>query len=227
MSVGVAQPEAPIEEGSAFTEMPVDLAAQIVFGMQRLGDDTEGHGFVARLQAEQPVHGRRPLHMAAGEVPAPDAAARQGLGQFLGQRAAVLARSCRSEIPEGAREQHEHETRQDEERDLETCPAPPIGERRSDRLDESQLRVGLRHIANRDDGVGAIEQRDAQDASLGPERGERLLGPQDGEKIARVRAVERRAALDVALGVGEEGGPAGGSRASGQARRERALPVGA
>ena len=45
------------------------------------------------------------------------------------------------------------------------------------------------------------------------------------EQIAALGAIKRRAGLDVALGVGEEGDAAVGGRALGQARGERALPI--
>ena len=227
MSVGVTQAEATVEQGGAVAEMPVDRAAQIVLGMQSLRDGPERHGFVARLQAEQPVHRRRPMHMAAGEVPAPDAAAGQRLGQLLGQGPRVGARGGRREVPQAAREERKHQPGQDEERDFEPRGLPPSGERGADRLDESELRVGLRHVAHGDDGIGAVEQRQPQHAGIGPERGERLLRSQNGEEIARVRAFERRAGLDLALGVGEQDGTAVGGRAFGHARRQCALPIGA
>ena len=63
-----------------------------------------------RLEPEQAVHRRRPVHVAAREVPAPDAAARQRLGQLLGERAVIgRARPRRGEIPQAAREQGEHQ----------------------------------------------------------------------------------------------------------------------
>ena len=86
VAVGVAQPEAAVEHRGALAEAPVDLAAKIVVGMQGLGDGTKGHRLAARLKAKQAIHGRRPVHVTARKVPAPDTATRQRLGQLLGKR---------------------------------------------------------------------------------------------------------------------------------------------
>ncbi len=109
MPIGMTEPEGLVEDGNAVAEMPVDLAAEVVLGMERLGDGTESHGLAGGLQAEQPVHRRRPVHMAAREVPAPDAAAGQRFGQLFGEGIFVLAPGRGGEIPEAAREQCEHE----------------------------------------------------------------------------------------------------------------------
>jgi hypothetical protein len=65
------------------------------------------------LEAKHPVHRRRPLHMTAREVPSPDAAAGQRLGELLGPRLAILAFALdrRSEMPEAASKKREHQPR--------------------------------------------------------------------------------------------------------------------
>ena len=75
MAVGVPQPEALIEEGDSLAKVAVELRAQVVVRMQRLSQDAKGHSVGGRLQAEQAVHRRGPVHVAAREVPTPDAAA--------------------------------------------------------------------------------------------------------------------------------------------------------
>ena len=65
--------------------MPVDRAAQIVVRMQRLAIARKAMALVARLKPEQAIHRRRPMHVAAREVPAPDAATGQRLGQLIGE----------------------------------------------------------------------------------------------------------------------------------------------
>ena len=43
--------KALIEGAKPVAEMTVELALEIVFGMERLGDDAEGHGAARRAQA--------------------------------------------------------------------------------------------------------------------------------------------------------------------------------
>ena len=173
--------------------------------MQRLGDGAEGHGLAARLKTEQPVHRRRPVHMAAGEVPAPDAAAGQRLGQLLGERAVIRARRRRARDTRG-RPPSSASTRPVQTRRVisrlasrrQSASAAPTG------WMKASCASVCGDVAHRDDGVGAVEQRQAQHAGLGAEGGERLLRPENGEQIAGARAVERRAGLDLAFGIGEE-----------------------
>ena len=141
--------------------------------------------------------------MAPREVPAPDAATRQSLGQLLRERAVIGARGPRGEIPQPARQQGEHEASQGEQGNFQARRAAPLRQRRIDRLDEGELRVGLRHIADRDDGVGSVEQREAQHAGLGAKRGEWLLGAENREQVPHVRTAERRTRLDRAFGIGQ------------------------
>ena len=203
VTVGVAQPEAAVEHRRALAETPVDLAPQIVVGMQSLGDGTEGHRLTGRLEPEEAVHRRGPVHVAPREVPAPDAATRQRLGQLLGERAVIGARGARGEIPQPARKQGEHEAGQGEQGNFQARRAAPLRQCRIDRLDKGELRVGLRHIADRDDGVGSVEQREAQHPGLGAKRGEWLLGAENREQVPHVRTAERRTRLDRAFGIGQ------------------------
>jgi hypothetical protein len=143
--------------------------------MQRLSNRAEGHGLVAGLQAKHSVHRARPVHVAAGEVPTPNTAAGQRLGQLSGKGAFIRARGGWREIPQAAGEEREHQAGQDQQRDFETGGPPPVGQRSAHRLDECQLRVGLVDIAHGDDGVSAVEQRQAQHAGFGAERGQGLL----------------------------------------------------
>ncbi len=179
VAVGVAQPEAAVEYRRAFAQTPIDLAPQIVVGMQGLGDCPERHRLTGRLKPEQAVHRRRPVHVTPREVPAPDAAPRQRLRQLLGKRAVVGARGGRGEIPESSREQGEHEAGQGKQGNFEARRAVPLGQRGVNRLDKGELRVGLRYIADRDDGVGAVEQREAQHAGFGAKGGQWLLRTQN------------------------------------------------
>ncbi len=95
-----------------------------------------------------------------------------------------------------------------------------------DGLNEGQLRAVLRHVAHRDDGIGAVGERQAQDAGIRAEGGQRLLRAENGEKVGPLHTVDRGAGLDVSLRLGEKDGPAVAERALGQARGERALPIG-
>jgi hypothetical protein len=49
MSIGVAEPEDAIDERDAIAEVAIDLAAQVIFGVKRLGDEAERHGLAGRL----------------------------------------------------------------------------------------------------------------------------------------------------------------------------------
>src|SRR5215472_12475025 len=102
MSIGMAQPKAAVEQWDAVAEMAVDLAAEVILGMQCLGDETERNGFAGRLQAKHPVHRCRPLDVAAREIPPPVAAAGKSLGEFLGQGTIVLAPNRRPEMSKAA-----------------------------------------------------------------------------------------------------------------------------
>jgi hypothetical protein len=227
MSIGVAEPEDAIDERDAVAEMAIDFAAQVVLGMKRLGDEAERHGLAGRLKAKHPIHRRRPLHMTAREVPSPDAAAGQRLGELLGPRLAILAFACehRSEMPEAACKKRKHQPRAKQESDLKPRCASPIGERLVDRLDESELRLGLRHVADGDDGVGAIHELDLKNTGISAENGQGLLGPENCQQVAGQSAVERRLGLDVAVAIGEEHRATLGSGAFGQARSECSLPA--
>ena len=181
MPLGVAEAEALVEGANSFTEVPVELASQIVVGMQRLGDHAERHGPVEGLEPEQPIHGRRPVDMAACEVQAPDAAAGQCLGQLFGEASGACGGRRRGEIPEAAGEQGQQQSRADEESDLEPRVAPPVEERLVNGLKKGQLRVAFGDVADGDDGVGAVGEGQAQHAGLGAESGERLLRAKNGE----------------------------------------------
>ena len=174
MTGGMAEAEAAVEEGESVAQVPVDLAAEIVFGMERAGDDAEGHGLVVRVEAKQPVHWRRPVHVAAGEIPAPYAAAGQRLGQLARKRAAHRSRRGGSEIPKSAGKEREHETGEHEKRDLQPRSLPPIGKGRVDRLDERKLRVT--DVAHGHECIGPVRQSETQDAGLRPEGGEEAAG---------------------------------------------------
>ena len=56
MSVCMAQAEALIEFASAVAQVAINGGAEIVIGMQRLGDGAVGHGLVERHPAEDPIH---------------------------------------------------------------------------------------------------------------------------------------------------------------------------
>ena len=225
MAVGVAQAETLIEGRKPIAQMAVELALEIVVGMERLGDHAEGHGLAGGLEPKQPEHRRRPVHVAAGEVQAPEAAAGKRLGQLLGEAVGRLRGRGRGEIPQPACEQRKQEAGADEEGDLEPGVAPPIEQRLVNRLEKGQLRVGLGDVADRDDGIGAVEQGEAEHAGLGAEGGERLLRSENGEQIAGARGAERRTRLDIALGIGEQGITPVSGRALGHARGERGLPA--
>ena len=125
MSVGMAQAEALIEFASAVAQVAIDGGAEIVIGMQRLGDGAVGHGLVERHPAEDAIHRARPMHVPAREVPAPDGASGQGLGEVTGH--VVLFPRClrRGEVPDAAAEEREHEPGADEQRNLEARVTPP------------------------------------------------------------------------------------------------------
>ena len=74
----------------------------------------------------------------------------------------------------------------------------------SEVLKEGDLRVLLRQVTNRDEGVGAVGERQAQHAGARAECGERLLWPQDREQARALRGHHRRPRLDIAVGVGKE-----------------------
>ena len=88
------------------------------------------------------------------------------------------------------------------------------------------MRIGLRHVAHGDDGIGIVEKGDAQHARIGAHDGQGLLRPENGEEIALIGAADRGAGLDIALGVGEEGDAAIAGCAAGQTAGKGALPIG-
>ena len=226
MPVGMAQAKAVIEIAVAGAKLALDLAAQIVGRVKRVRDLAEGHGAAARRLAKKPEHRLRPMHMAAGEIPPPDAAAGQRLGDLAG-KGVLLARGGVDEKPEGAAEQDEHQAAADENGDLDTGIAAPIAERGIDVLDKGELHVGLGDVAHGDEGVGAVGQRQAQHAGIGAEGGQRLLGSDDGDEIAMHGRIERRPGLDVSGGVGQKRRAAIGGGAFGQAFGKRLLPIAA
>ena len=92
-------------------------------------------------------------------------------------------------------------------------------------LKEGDLRILLRQIADRDEGVGAVGERHPQHAGARAERGERLLRPQDREQARVLRGHHRRPRLDIAVGIGKERRALVLGGAFGQARGERGLPI--
>ncbi len=170
MAVGMAQAKAPVENLLALPKHAVDLATEIVIRVQGLRNLGEGHGPFARLLAEQTVHGRRPMHMPAGEVPPPHATAGQGVDD-LAREAVILPRGSLRQIPERAAEQRQHQRAADQDGDLQTCVAPPVGKDHGGRLQERDLDVGVGDVADGDDGVGAVGERQTQDACILTEGG--------------------------------------------------------
>src|SRR5262245_50602622 len=79
MSIGVTESEAAVKARDAIAEMTVNLAAQFILRVERLGNEAKRHGFAGRLQAKHPIHRRRPPHMTPRKVPPPDATASQRL----------------------------------------------------------------------------------------------------------------------------------------------------
>jgi hypothetical protein len=87
------------------------------------------------------------------------------------------------------------------------------------------LRLGVRHVADGDDGLCAIHERDLKNAGLSAENGQRLLGSENCQQVAGGSAVEWGVGLDVAVAIGEEHRATLGSGTLGQARSERSLPA--
>ena len=165
------------------------------------------------------------MDVSARQIPSPHGASRQSLSEVTGSNIVLFARLGRGEIPDAAAKERKHETGADEESDFEACVAPPAGKRRMHGLDEGDLRVLVRQVAHRDEGVGAVGEGHAQDAGVGAEGGERLLRSEDGEQARGLGGHQRRPRLDVAVGVGEKRGALILGRALGQACGKRALPI--
>ena len=225
MAVGMAHAEALIEMRFAVAQMAIDDGAEIVVGMERLRDGAEGHGLVDRHPAKRPVHRRRPMDVSARQIPSPHGASRQSFGEVTGSNIVLFARLGRGEIPDAAAKERKHETGADEESDFEACVAPPAGKGRMHGLDEGDLRVLVRQVAHRDEGVSAVGEGHAQDPGVGAEGGERLLRSEDGEQARGLGGHQRRPRLDVAVVVGEKRGALILGRALGQACGKRALPI--
>jgi hypothetical protein len=79
-----------------------------------------------------------------------------------------------------------------------------VGEGVAHRLKEGQLCVSFWDVSNGNEGIGAVEQGDAQYARVGAHDRQGLLGPENREKVSLVGAVDGRARLDVAFGIGEQ-----------------------
>ena len=182
MAVGMAHAEALIEMRFAVAQMAIDDGAEIVVGVERLRDGAEGHGLVDRHPAKRPVHRRRPMDVSARQIPSPHGASRQSFSEVTGSNIVLFARLGRGEIPDAAAKERKHETGADEESDFEACVAPPAGKGRMHGLDEGDLRVLVRQVAHRDEGVSAVGEGHAQDPGVGAEGGERLLRSEDGEQ---------------------------------------------
>src|SRR5262252_7191684 len=107
-------------------------------------------------------------------------------------------------MPEAAGIQGEHQPGAKEERDLEPGRAPPIDKRLVDRLNESKLRVGPRHVADGDDGVGAVRERNLKYAGVSAKNGQRLLRSENCQQVSGGAALERRASLYIAVAIGKQ-----------------------
>ena len=83
MAFRVAQAEALVEQRDTFAQVTVDFGAQVVVAVQGLSQDAVGHGFGHWFGPKKPVHGCGPVHVTAGQVPAPDTATGQRLGQLF------------------------------------------------------------------------------------------------------------------------------------------------
>ena len=142
-AVAVAHAEDAVEAGDlAGGDLPGDLEQAAVVGMHQRRDVAEGQDAVPGAQVEYFVHGARPVHPAARNIPVPEPAMapRQGgidpLMGFQIQRVGVLGPRRLAEI--GIEHDQHDRGGQREERDVDRDRMAPFGQKVGLALDEGE-----------------------------------------------------------------------------------------